>query len=244
MDLEAIWKRARADLIIPTSRGETDVFLWEHSFRVARTAQYLLDLPEVRRRAADSCAVLAAALYASAGWAARCRSGEADRLEVLLGVLSEADEEESARIMGRSLDGLIPAESIQLAGRALRAIRDRSSAYPEAHVVADAQNLQEFGLPSLWLAIRRGMVEGRGVQSFLDAWRRKKEYRYWEARLSDAFRFQVSREIARARLAKLERLLDDMEIQHHATDIPTAGASPGAGPRTDQEPSGATNRRS
>ncbi len=231
MDLEAIWKRARADLLIPNRRGDPDLFLWEHSFRVARTAQYLLHLPEVRKRAPDDCAVLAAALYHNAGWVSRYRGADADRLELLLGSLSEGDDEEGAHLMERSLSGLLPAGSLQLAAHVTRAVRDRATDLVEAHVVSDANNLQEFGVLYLWPAIRRGLLDGKGVQALLDTWRRKKEYRFWEARLTDSFRFQASREIARSRLEKIERLLAELEEQHNASDVAAIARVPHAASR-------------
>ena len=121
--------------------------------------------------------------------------------------------------MERTLAGLVPKDSLELAARAVRSCRDRASKLIEAQVVAEAENLQEFGVVSLWPVIRRGAVEGKAVQSMLDTWRRKKEYQFWTARLNDAFRFQPVRELARQRLEKFERLLAELEEQHSAADV-------------------------
>jgi hypothetical protein len=71
----------------------------------------------------------------------------------------------------------------------------------------------------LWSAIRRGAVDGKGVQAVLDTWRRKKEYQFWTARLNDSFRFEPVRELARRRLEKFERLLEELGDQHAAVDV-------------------------
>ncbi len=219
MDHDAIWKRARADLLIPIPRGEADVFLWEHSARVAKTAQTILTLPEVRVRTSDEIAVVAAALYHDAGWSARCRSGETERTEVLLGTLTEGDREEGARMMEHSLAGLLPPASLDRAGRAVRTYHERTTEVIEGHIVADAKNLQEFGLLSLWPAIRRGLLDGKAVQAVLDTWHRKQEYQFWSARLQDAFHFDSVREVARRRLADLERFMSELEQQHSVADV-------------------------
>ena len=219
MDLEAIWKRARADLVIPTPRGDSDVFLWEHSVRIAKTAQHIARLPIVRSKGPNEAAVVAAGLYHHAGWIACIRERTVDRMEVLWGVLSEADHDQGAVLMEKSLAGLLPKESLDLAGQAIRGIRNRGSELIEAQVVAEADNLQEFGVVSLWSAIRRGAVEGKGVQALLDTWRRRKEYQFWTARLNDSFRFEPVRELARRRLEKFERLLEELEEQHTAADV-------------------------
>ena len=99
MDHEPIWKRARADLLIPTPKGEPDLFLWEYSWRIARSAEQLASLPEVRRHAPDLSAVVAGALYHAACWAERCRAGECDRADILMTALSEGDREQSARML-------------------------------------------------------------------------------------------------------------------------------------------------
>ena len=219
MDLEAIWKRARADLVIPTPRGDLDVFLWEHSARVAQTAQHISQLPLIRSQRPDGAAILAAGLYHDAGWVTRFREGAVERMEILLGSLSETDHEQGALLMERSLAGLVPRESLEVAAHALRGCHERGTEMIEAQVIAEADSLQEFGIVSMWPLIRRGAIDGKGVQSVLDTWRRKKEYQFWTARLSDSFRFEPVRELARRRLEKFERLLAELEEQHAAADV-------------------------
>ena len=62
MDIEAIWKRARTDLVITTPRGDSDVFLWEHSARVAQTAQHIARLPLIRSQRPNEAAIVACGL--------------------------------------------------------------------------------------------------------------------------------------------------------------------------------------
>lgn len=219
MDLEVIWKRARADLTLTTVQGGQDVFLWEHAVRVARSAEYICRIPEVQTRAPDEVAVNAAALYHDAGWVVRLRAGEIERHEILLGPAPESTCADGARMMERSLKELIPPETLERAGAAIRARNDRQTEQIEAQIIAEADNLEEFGLMFLWPAIRRGAFDGKGVQSILDTWGRRKEYQFWTARLTDSFRFEATRNLAAARLARLETFMSDLLIQQEVEDL-------------------------
>jgi len=221
MDLEAVCKRARGDLTLPTSRGEPDLFLWEHSCRVAESARMIAQLPEVAANSPHVDAAVLAGLYHDAGWAIQCRHGDVDRLEVHLTPISTSACEAAAALMERSLEGLVPSAILEAAAAAVRERCDRGTALIEAHVLREAESLDEFGLLSLWLVVRRGAVDGRGIQTCLDTWRRKQEYHFWEARLKDSFRFQAVRELAGKRLASLERLMAELLEQHLCRDLGT-----------------------
>lgn len=226
MELEVIWKRAKSDLVVRTAYGETDFVLLEHSYRVAKTADMLLQLPEVQRRLPDDAAVLASAVYHDAGRAVLAREPAANRLDLLPDDPFARAADEAARRMELALADLLPRSTLQLAARVLHAVGDRATTMVEAQILSDAQHLQEFGLLSLWATIRRGLLDGKGVQALLDSRRRKREYRFWEARLGEAFRFAGAREIARTRLVKLERFLSDLEEEHEVSDLAVLLPSP------------------
>jgi hypothetical protein len=218
-ELEAIWKLARADLVVPADDGGSDIFLWEHSARVAKSAQYLSALPEAQANEPDLLALWAAALYHEAGWIARWRAGEIKRHEILLGSPSESIVVESIRIMQKTLDGVIPSPSLTRACETIRYRISHSSDFVEGHILIEADNLEEFGLGFLWMAIRRGICGGKGVQAVLDAWKRRTEYHFWTTRLKDSFRFSATRKLAESRLHQLETLMSEMMIQHEVEDV-------------------------
>lgn len=220
MDLDAIWRRARSDLAITTKEGDPDLFLWEHSARVAQAAQRIATFPVVRAEKPNDTVLVLAGLYHDAGWAVRCRSGEIDRSEVLLGPISESGCELAASLLESSLAGHVAAEALERAARAIRALSEREPNLIEAKIILEARHLEEFGLLMLWPSIRRGLLDGKGVQPVIDAWRRKKEYHFWTARLKDSFRFQPVRELAEQRLKKLEAVMQDIEAEHTNRDLP------------------------
>lgn len=227
MQLNEITHRAHADLTLTNSLGEGDTFLWEHSLRVAQSALSISRLKEVREHHPDEQVVYAASLYHASGWAIQVRSGKIDRGQVLLGPLSESAVEEGAALLESRLSNLIPAEKVRRATRVVRSLHQRDADLIEAQIVAEACHLEEFGLLAIWPVVRKGMIEGKGVQAALDTWRRKREYHFWPARLKDAFRFDTVREIAQQRLAQLEAFMEELARQHTGHDIADLTAEPG-----------------
>ncbi len=50
-------------------------------------------------------------------------------------------------------------------------------------------------------------------------WLRQKEYKYWEARVNDCFRFELTRNVARERLKAVEQFMAALGCEHAATDL-------------------------
>lgn len=219
IDFDAVHRRARADLALATSRGDVDLFLWEHSCRVAESARVISRLPEAAARSPDEAAVYVAGLYHDAGWAIRCKGGEIDRMEILLSPTSESSCDQAATLLEKNLAAILPATTLETASRAVRMRIERNLNFIEAEVLCEAEHLEEFGLLPLWTQVRRGLLDGKGVQAVLDGWKRKQEYQFWRARLGDSFRFDAVRELARQRLASIERFMSDLESQHCGHDV-------------------------
>lgn len=219
-NLDAIWARARDDLVIACAQGDEDLFLWEHSVRVARNAQLITRLPDVSDDSLSETVIVVAALYHDAGWAVRFRDGEVQRCDILVRPAPETHPDQGAMLMESSLAKLVSAEVVGRAANVIRSLKRRDAATLEARIVADADNLDEFGALALWPNIRRGALDGRGVQAALDTWRRRKEYQFWTARLNDSFHFGAVREFAQKRLEAYEKFMEALEIQHLGKDLP------------------------
>lgn len=222
--LETIWNRAKAALMLTGARGEDDQFLWEHTERLGKTALAISEFPEISSPSVDQTAVLAAALFQDGSWALRSRSGECTRAELLTRPLSSAQRDMGIALLEKVLLDVMAPLLLDRAVRAIRQSPDRSTTLVEARILADAVNLDEMSLFSLWPGIRRGAQEGKGVQSVLDHWHRRKEYQYWSSRIKEGFHFASCREIAVRRLADYERLMEQLQHQHTVADLtPSAG---------------------
>jgi len=227
---EAIWNTARADLVVATETGEQDIFLWEHSSRVARNAWQIAMLPEVRGQSPDEVAVVAAGLYHDASWIMQYRDGEIDRTEILCRPTPKAQRQRGAELLERSLGELVPEESLRRAAATIRELGDREPTLIETRIITDAENLDEFGMLAFCPGIVRSAHEGKGVQAAIDTWKRKKEYQFWTARLTDSFHLDAVRKLAEQRLAKYERAMKELEEHHTGADIIQAGGGKDARP--------------
>lgn len=223
--LEAIWSRARADLVLEIDPGEEDVFLWEHSARVARSAIQITEIPSVRREKVNSVAVTAAALYHDAGWIETARTSDRGRFEVLIKPSSATQRERGATLMEQNLRDIVSRPSLLQAKEAILTLNDRDIESIEGQILSEAENLEEFGLLALWSMIRRGAQEGKGVQAVVDTWQRRKEYQFWTARLRDSFRFDEVRELASRRLDTFEQFMIGLRRQHKGDDLAKLGIS-------------------
>lgn len=76
---DPIWQRAKAELTLSDRSGARDLFLWEHTVRVARAARLLIEIDEIETDEVDRAALEAAALFHAVGWAIQCREGLASR---------------------------------------------------------------------------------------------------------------------------------------------------------------------
>lgn len=226
--LETIWNRAKAALMLTGARGEEEQFLWEHTERLGKTALAISEFPDIAGPSVDQSAVLAAALFHDASWSLRSRNNECTRAELLTKPLSPAQRNDGIGLMEKVLLDVMGPALLDRAARAIRQYPDRSTTLVEARILADAVNLDEMSLFSLWPGIRRGTLEGKGVQSALDHWHRRKEYQYWSSRIKEGFHFAASREIAVRRLADYERLMEQLQQQHTVADlIASAGVMAG-----------------
>ncbi len=219
MQLDAIWNCARADLTIKTKQGEIDLFLWEHASRFANAARHISQIPIVSEFKPDLVAVVASALYIEAGWIQMWREGKISKHEIRLSPLTNSNRDYGISMMEKSLVKLMTPDSLQRASLAIRHISQRNTKFIDTQILAEALNLNEFGFIPLWASIRRGMLEGKGVQAVIDNWKRKKEYQFWSARLRDSFRFEPVRLLAAKRLRMFERFMEDLESHHLCTDI-------------------------
>jgi HD superfamily phosphodiesterase len=217
--LEAIWRQAKADLVIRGKKGEVDTFLWEHSARVARSAAMIAGLPDVNVRPVDPLALAAAALYHDAGWVVQYREGLWAASEILSRATSDLQRELAAGLLENRLGSMLNTRSRETAALTIRRAGERDAALAEVQILAEAAALDEIGIMAFWQTVRRCTVEGKGIRSVLETWKRQKEYHFWEARVADAFRFGSVRELACRRLQRFGEFMDELERQYEGEDL-------------------------
>jgi len=227
-DHDQLISQARLDLTLSGTDGPDDPTLWEHSFRVMLNAEMIAQLPAMSAEPIDRYALQAAALYHEAGWVVQVTSRQMRRREVLSRPTSDVQHELAVGMMASSLQGVLPARSLQRACDAIRSLNDRHGETIEAHIVSDADNLDQIGPLGFLHGLRRGMVMGRELAQVLETWQRQQEYRYWEARIRDGIRFKAVRDLAWKRLEAMGPFMEALAEHVGAHDVAALCGEPAA----------------
>lgn len=220
MSLEAVTARARELLTLHVD-GATDLSLWEHSERVAQSAELLARLPEIGTDRPDADACTVAALFHDAGWAVQYQQGIVQRWQLLSRPTSDVQRELGAAALIETVGRVLPQETVEIATEAIRHLNVRNTSLVEARVVAEAEALDEIGLLFMLRQFRQYQAEGRPLEQLLKTWLRQLEYRYWDARIND-LKFQVTRRIARERLHAVEQFMHAFARDREAGDLRAA----------------------
>lgn len=214
-----IWQRAKAELTLTDRSGVKDLFLWEHTVRVARAARLLIEAEKIADPDVDQRALEVAALFHEVAWAMQCRDGLSSRWDVLAKPSTEAQREASAGWLRSNGEDFLAERSLDTACTAIRLASSREKGTVESRLLTDAENLDSVGPLAFWQMVRRHTAEGKGVQAAIEAWNRQKEYNFWEARIKDGFRSDVARNLAYDRLTALQTFVEALCAHHRAEDI-------------------------
>jgi hypothetical protein len=76
----------------------------------------------------------------------------------------------------------------------------RSPMLDEARVLADAVNLEDFGIAGLIQQAVQLSRQGEGLKQVAEGAEKREQYGYWNARLKDGFHFEPVRQMAMRRL--------------------------------------------
>jgi HD superfamily phosphodiesterase len=217
--------QAKSDLMVQPQGGPADAVIWEHSVRVARTAEAIAALPEVAESSPDRVAVFAAGLYHDAGWALQFREGAVTSLELLLRPTSDIQRELAADWLDERGSRLMAPGALQRAVRAVRQCNDRKTDVVEGRILCDAENLDQIGPQALDLMVRKLLAEGRMMVDLVAAWERQEEYHYWQARIKECFHFAAVRELAQQRWESMRRLMSELRRGVLLEDVGAGGGA-------------------
>ncbi len=226
-----LWKKAERDLRISVHGWPPDPIVWEHSARVARTAEMIARLPEVAAQAPHTEAVVVAALYHGMGWVLQVQAGQISPDELLLRPTSDFCRDIAADWMDAHLPTIVPGGVLERAVAAVRKAGDRRTDMIEAQILAEADNLDQIGPPFIERMIRKCRHDGRTMEQLLASWERQEEYQYWQARIKESVRFASLRELAERRHQALRRFMADLAVAVRLEDVAVFGVPGQAGSR-------------
>jgi hypothetical protein len=108
--------------------------------------------------------------------------------------------EQAAELLVSQLGEEVDETLLDRTTRLLQELPQRAPMLDEARLLADAVNLDDFGLTGLIVQVIQLARQGDGVAQVADGCEKREQYGYWDARLRDGFHFESVRAIARRRL--------------------------------------------
>lgn len=109
--------------------------------------------------------------------------------------------EQAAELLVTLASDAIDESLLDRTTRVLHETPHRNPVVEDARLLADALNLDDFGVSGLFQHATMLARQGDGVNQLLEGTKKRDEYGYWEARLKDGFHFEPVRQIAKRRLA-------------------------------------------
>jgi hypothetical protein len=114
--------------------------------------------------------------------------------------------EQAAEMLVGLLTGHVDEALLERVTQLLHEMPQRNPSLDEAKLLADAVNLDDFGVTGLLLQAIQLSRTGGGVAQTLDGLEKREMYGYWDARLKEGFHFEPVRQIARQRLEHTRRV--------------------------------------
>ena len=120
--------------------------------------------------------------------------------------------EQAAELLAEVLNGFVDESLLDRAIRLLQETPQNPPVLEDAKLLADAVNLDDFGVIGFVNQVHQLTRQGEGIAQIADGLNKREEYGYWQARLKDGFHFEPVRQIAQKRLEHLRQLA---ELLHH-----------------------------
>ena len=220
-EVETVRELAKEALTAPALAGEPGAFLWERAQRLVRNVEYISQLPELAKAGlrVDRFCLIAAAYFSEAGPAYYLESKRRGAKSGLNDVNGEDLLGYSARVAEQKLAGAIEKLRIEKITRIITESGSHLTRMAEAMILADARNLEDMGLVGVLNEYRRYICRGKGVNEVLQNWKKKADYRYWQARLEEGFRFEQVRKLAEQRLCAAEEFMDRLKEEAQGQDL-------------------------
>ncbi len=116
--------------------------------------------------------------------------------------------EQAAELLIAAVAGRAPDQLIDRTVRLLRELPHRNPMLDESRLLSDAVNLDDFGITGMILQAMQLGRQHAGLPQLIEAFDKRRQYGYWEARLKDSFHFEVVRDLARQRLSLAQTTAD------------------------------------
>jgi hypothetical protein len=123
--------------------------------------------------------------------------------------------EASAELLVTLLAEEIDEDLLDRTTRLLHETPHRQPMIEESRLLADALNLDDFGVSGLVGLIVQLALQGGGARQLIEAYDKRDQYGYWDARLKEGFHFDAVRSIAKKRLARARETASALLAEMH-----------------------------
>lgn len=222
-EFETLRKIAKQALTSDCPGGSADSWLWDRTLRILRNVEHICRLPELAQKATsiDCSCLIAATLFSECGLV---HGPSAHRNQATPGPNDKNDPElfnRSAQIASKQISDIIGQVRMDKVNKIIKESCNRFTNMSEAMVLSDARNLEDMGTVGLLQDFRRNIINGKNISDFIESWKCKIEYGYWQARIKESFRYKPVRQIAQHRLITAINLMELLAEEHNCTDIET-----------------------
>jgi len=220
-EIDVIKQIARQALTVPAIAGTADNWLWDRAQRLVRNSEHICVLRELTdsNLPIDRFCLIAATYFCDSGFA-RYVDAKDTCARLVMADVSEADLRNfSNQIVADRLSSTLKGPKIDKINRIISESGNRQTKMTEAKILSDARSLDDMGAVGTFNEFRRYVVHGKGVSDAVESWKRKVEYRYWQARLKESFRFESVRRIAARRFATAEYFMCALAEENSAKDL-------------------------
>lgn len=219
--LDVIRQIAQQVLTIPTLTGHPDNSLWDRAQRLLRNVEHISRLPELagENTPIDRFCLNAATYFCEAGFARYIDAQDTGARLVLADIDADELRDFSTQVVTEKLTAALAGPKIDKINRIITESGDRFTSMSEAMILSDARSIDDMGAVGIFNDFRRYVIHGRGVSDALQSWKRKIDYRYWDARLKETFRFESVRKLAARRFSAAEYFMNQLDAENTARDL-------------------------
>ena len=220
-DMDMIRQIAREVLMRSAPGGDEDNWLWDRTQRILRNVEHICRLGELVEAdvPVDRFCLVVATCFADSGFTRYAEAEDVSSCLVLADVNSADLREFSTQIVSDKLAETLSVAKIDKVNNIIVESESRETNLTEAKILSDARNLDDMGAVGVLNEFRRNVIRGKGVSDVMESWKRKVDYRYWQARLKESFRFETVRKIAAQRFAATEYIMNQLKIENAAQDL-------------------------
>jgi len=172
-------------------------WLWERACRVAGNAERIASMVEKSNANVpiDKFCLTAAGYFSDSGLVYKRKKDKPQFVDIDPKEIAEL----SIMMVNEKLGQVLTAQRLSSVNNIIGESQDRFTKLVEAMVLSDAVTLDEMGPTGVMSQYRKFVVEGKGAGEFVQNFKRKMEYKYFDARLKEGFKFDEVRTIAAER---------------------------------------------